>query len=65
MPLKKAEHAAVLLQEVPIEPRGLVILIPRIVVAALGIHKLVARSEHRSSIGKHQDGEEILDLSRP
>ena len=50
------------LQPVPVEPGGLIILIPRIIVATLGVHKLVAGAEHRSSVRKHQDREEILDL---
>src|ERR1019366_3574520 len=69
MGLTKSDHAfeeskdlPVLLQQVPVQPGGFIILIPRIVVATLRVHKLVAGAEHGSSVGKHQDREEILDL---
>jgi len=60
--LEEAENVAVLGKQVPIEPGSLIILVPRVVVTVLGVHELVARTEHRSPVRDHQDREEVFDL---
>src|SRR5205085_8826753 len=58
MPLKKRKMS-LLGKQVPIEPGSLIILVPRVVVTVLGVHELVACTEHRSTVRDHQVREEV------
>ena len=53
------------MQEIPIQPCRLVILVVGIVIPALGIHELITCAEHRRPIGQEKKAAEILDLLHP
>ncbi len=59
---EKAEDILIRAEPSPVEPDRRVIDIVRIGVAVLGMHKLVARAEHRRAIREHQQCAEIPDL---
>ena len=59
---KEPDDVVILLKQIPVQPGGLVILVVGIVVPALGIHELVASTEHRGAVGKKQETVEVLGL---
>src|ERR1700687_699102 len=59
---EKAEDILIRTEPSPVEPDRRVIDIVWVGVALLGVHELVARTEHRRAIGEHQQGAEIPDL---
>src|SRR5262249_39985398 len=61
-PLEKAEQVAVLLKPIPVDPGHLVILVVRIVVAVLSVEELVAGTEHRGTVGQHQQTTKVFHL---
>src|ERR1700758_4414118 len=61
-PLEKAEQVAVLLKPIPVEPGHLVILVVRVVVAVLSVEELVAGTEHRGTVGQHQQTTKVFHL---
>src|SRR5215469_12937359 len=63
--LEKAKDVTVLLQQIPVEPRGLVVLVPWVAVTVLRVHEFVAGAEHWSPVRHHQEREEIFDLLLP
>lgn len=61
--LEEAKHFLVFFKPTPIEPTCFIVLVVRIVVAALGLHEFVTHPKYRCSCGEHQQAAEILDLS--
>ena len=53
------EVRSVFLQIFPVQPRNLIVLTVGIVIAELGIQKLIAGKEHRRSAAAHQHGKGI------
>src|SRR5690242_19856233 len=62
-PFEKSENISVGIQTVPVKPDRLVIAIIGISLPTLAIHELVSGTEHRGSIGKHQQTAEVLYLA--
>ena len=52
-----------LVQPVPIDPRGVVVLVVRVVVAVLGREELIAHAKHGNAVRQHEDRREVLRLS--
>src|SRR5262249_43069517 len=63
--LKKAKHILIGLELAPVQPAGGVVLVVGIVVAELGVEKLIAGAKHRCAIRYHEQAKEILDLFSP
>ncbi len=63
--LEEPEDVMISIEQTPIQPGGLVVLIVRVVVAPLCIHELVAGLEERGSVGQHQQTEEVLHIDKP
>src|SRR4051812_35925069 len=61
--LGESEHISVRGDEIPIEPRGLVIETIGVVVAALRASYLIPHQQHRRSDGQHRQRQEVLDLA--
>src|SRR3954453_22590847 len=49
----------------PVEPRDLVVLAVRVVVATLRVRELVSHPQHRDTLRQQQCGEEVAHLPRP
>src|SRR5215472_2822731 len=60
---RKAKYLAIGLDKSPVEPRDLVVLAVRVVVAALGMQHLVAREQHRHTAGEHEERKEVSRLA--
>ena len=60
--LEEAENVRVGIEPAPVDPAGLVVLVVRVAVVVLRLHELVARTEHRRTIGEQQQATIILDL---
>src|SRR5207248_6270908 len=58
------EELALSVAELPVEPRELVVLAPRVVVAVLRAAELVAAEQHRDALREEQRGEEVPLLAR-
>ena len=58
------EQRALVVVELPVEPRDLVVLAPRVVVAALRARELVAAEQHRHALREEQRREEVPLLPR-
>src|SRR5574340_280882 len=61
----KSEDVLMRLEPAPIEPRGDVILVIRIIIPALGLEKLIAGTDHRGSIREEQQAHEVFRLALP
>jgi hypothetical protein len=59
----EAQHAAVALDEPPVEPGEIVVLAIGVVVAALAAQHLVAGEDHGHSLAQEQDGHEVPGLA--
>src|SRR5208337_5013278 len=46
----------------PVQPCRIVVLVIWIIVAALGLQKLVARGQHRDAVGQQQQADQVLRL---
>src|SRR5258705_5040508 len=64
-PPRECEQPLAALVPVPVEPRDLVVLAPRVVVAELRAVVLVAADEHRRALRQQQRGQEIALLALP
>src|SRR5262249_51862472 len=60
---EEAKYLRMLAKAFPIQPRGFVILIVRIIVPSLRMQKFVARREHRNAVGKQQQAADIFGLT--
>ena len=49
-------------QAVPVEPGGFVVYVVGIVLAVLGVQKLVSHAEHRGTVGEQQQAAKVLYL---
>src|ERR1700761_6764925 len=54
-------HVCMLFEQVPVQPAGLVVLTPGVIISALCAPHFVAHRDHRKTQGDHRDGEKILD----
>ena len=52
-------------EPVPVEPTRRVVLVVRVVVAALSLQELVTRAEHGRAVRQHQQAAEVLRLPLP
>ncbi len=59
---EKKEDIPVLCEQIPVQPAGLIILIVRIIVSPLGVHKFIAGAEHGCAVGQEEHTTEILNL---
>ena len=62
--LHEAQHLLVSRRQRPVEPARRIVLVVRVVVAALRAPDLVAREEHRHAARQQQNREEVLHLPR-
>src|SRR5208283_109752 len=60
--LKETENVGACPELVPVQPTRFVVLVIRIVVAELRVHKFVSCPQHRGSIRQEQQAAEVLNL---
>ena len=59
----ETQEVVVVLIQIPVDPRELVVLAVRVVVASLGAAQLVSVGDHRHTLGEHEGRQEIALLA--